>query len=410
MTLLLALLATAQADTIAVVTTVTGDAPADAVDAMAWHALYSAHGHDALALGAIDESTPARLHEHAIETLLAVEVRWAPQPHETTTGMVTVEVPVLGVRELGVADGALVERRAWEVRGEPAVFAVDGRWVALPELALGRAMERAMAPVAPPAWGAVAEPLRVPVVIVADEEFRAAWGDGWWEVAARRIGRASAMLAPSGLGFEIVGYQTWDSPAAASDLAALLEGQAALPTASPGALRIGFTSQVRLGPPWEGTLEDVGRARLPGRDVIIADQPLLGSGDSSLDEAEEGVAVVHEVLHALGIPHRGDASGVMAATHTWSTHLLDEGSLDLARTAAQARWAHWDPVAATAALGIAAERWLTDPEAQLDYVGRNLELGIGVPAPGALRPDELGAVVDLALKRCYKRQQLGGTE
>jgi hypothetical protein len=253
-----------------------------------------------------------------------------------------------------------------------------------------------VARVRPPIWtGEVPEPIAVPVEIVADEEFRARYGPGWAARADLRVERASALLRAAGLRLDVRWHGAWRSSAEAADLSALLDDLAGAPRRDPRAIRVAFTGQV--GPDLDDPLQDVGRAYLPGRDLVVADQPPVPGQSTRWDEAEEATILAHEVLHALGAPHLDAGHYVMSSPKSGTSHALAASTRALARSAAEARFATRDDVAAATLLGEAAAAWIEDRDTQVAYVGGNLSLGPGVPDPERIPHLRTSALVSLAL-------------
>ncbi|MFT7520113.1 MAG: hypothetical protein ACI9MC_002257, partial [Kiritimatiellia bacterium] len=234
--------------------------------------------------------------------------------------------------------------------------------------------------------------------------YRQFYGDAWPKVADRAILRANAILRPSGIKLEIVQHEGWTSPNGETDLSKLLEVMSDKPITTPGAIRVGFTGQTKLSVTWQSEMEDVGRAYLPGRNVIVADQAANPGHDEQWDVAEEGVAVAHELMHSLGIPHLESPDRLMSATKRGTVHDMHPSSVALARTAALSRYTHWDTTAALTALSHTAEAHLNDPDVQLDYISENLAYGPGIPAPGSLEPRELSALTNVAMAHYYLRR------
>lgn len=363
----------AAAPTVAVRAEVTGDFPAEAVESAAWHALYGV-GHEARVVG---DDAVAAMSDAGLATLLDVRVRWERRGVDTGERVAAAWAPVTEVVRRRLVGGRLVEDMRWTVAGDPVLYRTGGQIVSLPQIAVENNVAEALAAVEPPAWRAEDARIVAPVVIVADEEYRARHGAAWPEVAARRVRRASALLAPAGITLEVVGADDWTSPDDAG-LGALLADVARDPLAEPRALRIAFTGQPDAA--WDAAGVDLGRAYCPGRDVLVVDRAAVPHQAQAWDEAREAAAAAHEVLHAFGVPHDTDG-GLMAAEEAWAGHAMDARSRALARVAAQARWSHWDPVAAAEALALAAGEHLDDPADQIAYIVGNLADGIGAPDP-----------------------------
>jgi hypothetical protein len=405
---------TAIASTIAVTTSAEeiGGLPLAAVQSAVWHALNDIHGHDALMLSGVPglQVIPA-LRDNHITTLLHVDVQWEPEimPVEADVAIV-LHLPEVMVTEYVVDGAGLLPGRSWRGVGAGGVVTEPGpdgdAYVAYPELALKKAMGRALAMVSAPTWGAEPDLISLPVVVAADEEYRTHYGSRWPSVASQRLQRASLILAQAGFRLEATSFEGWTSPDDTLALSALLDVVAGQPLPADAALRIGFTRQADLEHS-DGISEQLGYAFLPGENLIVVDRMVTTSHSNEWDEAEEGIAVAHEVLHALGVPHIQHDNLLMSATKSTVVHVMSESSRQLARAAAQTRRSHWDREVALTSLSMAAERWIEDPELQIDYVVENLNAGPGFPTPGALQPDRLSALTNVAVGRYYLSRAQG---
>lgn len=368
---------TAVAGTVAVQVEVDGDeVAAPAVEAMVWHALYDRHAHDAVFVTADDAAE--RMRAEGLGTLYLFEVEWTPLTARVPQrGVVGALAPRVRVQELYRDGDRLVPHASWEAQGALALYEElrptgPSEVVALPHVALQEALGVAVGPVAEPTWVRVEPTIAVPVVVMADEEYRAFYGPAWKAVADLRVRRASALLAQAGLRLEVVDHLDWASDDDAGGLSDLLDDLAATPRVHPQAFRVGFTQQTELASAWDATVEDVGRAFRPGRDVVVADQAQVPGHATAWDEAEEAAAIAHEILHGLGVPHLEDEHFVMSQRKSSTVHRMAPGTRALARAAASARYDAGDPLGAVASLGAVAEAWLIDREAQLQYVTGNL--------------------------------------
>jgi len=404
-------------DTVTVVVDVEdGPLPESTVRSVLWHALYAEHGHRAAFVDALDASAVQRMRGSPMTTLLHVEVSWRPDTArvERESGdvyLVGGHYPVIDTTEYALEGDALTARYTWHTEGPISVFQVRGdtpnQFISMPEISLQETVSLAVRPLHAPLWRDQVDTIQIPVVLAADDDYRAFYGEqGWRDVAARAVDRANALLGEAGLELTVVHHESWTSPADETDLSVLLEAMAArpLPARRPfdRALRIGFTAQTQLAVAWDADMEDVGRAYLPGRDLLIADQAAHPGHDPAWDVAEEGVAVAHEVLHALGIPHAHEPDLLMSETKRGSVYRMSPATVELARAAASSRYTHWDALAALTALSQSAETHLaSDLELQLDYISDNLAYGAGVPDPGALEPGRLSALTNVAVSRYY---------
>lgn len=413
-TLLALLPAVANAGTIAVVTdTDTGPLPDSTFRSVVWHALYGELGHDAEFFDELDSSVVDQMRGTTMTTLLHLELEWRTdsaridQP-DGEVFLVGGHYPVVKATEYALDGDRLVARYTWRTEGPISVYHVRGddpyRFISLPEVTLQETATLAIQPTHAPVWRAETDLINVPVVLAGDDEYRDFYGPtGWTEVAERAVARANAILHSSGLRLQVVGHEGWTSPADQHDLSELLETMSSTPIQADGALRVGFTGQTELATEWQSEMEDVGRAYLPGRDVVIADQAVNPGHDPAWDVAEEGVAVAHEVLHALGIPHLEVPDHLMSGTKRGTVHAMHASTRDLARVAAATRYTHWDRIAALTGLSQAAEAHLADRDLQLDYIADNLHYGPGLPAPGTLEPGALSALTNVAVGRAYLR-------
>lgn len=405
----------ALASTIAVVTEAEhGPVPDSTFESVLWHALFEDIGHDATFLPALDASAVQAMRGTSMTTLLHAKLTWKPDSVQVKMPdrpayFVAGHYPSIETTEYLLKGDQLVAHRTWRTEGPVSVFRInddqDRHYIGLPEVSLQETTTHAIRPVEAPVWTAEPDWVNIPIVVSADEEYRSFYGEENWKVpASRAVSRANAILRRAGLRLQVIAHDEWTSPDHIEDLSGLLNVQALMPNPHPSALRIGFTGQTRLAVAWQAEMEDVGRAYVPGRDVIIADQAVAPGHDPAWDVADEGVAVAHEVLHALGIPHLEHPDLLMSATKRGTVHAMAASTIDLARTAAGARYTHWDTLAALASLSHAAETHLSDLELKLDYISDNLAYGPGVPEPGALEPKQLSALTNVAVARYYLKR------
>ena len=418
--------ALATGETVAVVIeTAEGPLPDSTVQAVIWHALYESHGHRALFLPALDERAVDALRGSPITTLVKVELSWRPdsarvERDDGEVYLVGGHSPVLDTTEYALDGDVLRARYTWHTEGPISVFQVRGdepnRFISMPEVSLQETISLAVEPLRAPVWREATDTIEIPVVLAADDDYRAFYGeDDWKQVAGRAVSRANALLTDAGIELRVVQHETFESPEGVDDLSGLLETLSARPIrvhrdpsaphpvkGADRALRIGFTAQTQLAVAWDAEMEDVGRAYLPGRNLIIADQAAHPGHDPAWDVAEEGVAVAHEVLHALGIPHVHGDDLLMSETKRGSVYRMSASTAELARAAAACRYTHWDAITALAALSQSAEAHLGDDlDLQLDYISDNLAYGVGMPDPGRLEPGRLSALTNVALARYY---------
>lgn len=398
--------------TIAVVTQAEdGPLPATTLDSVLWHALNNGHRHRATFYDALDSDAVQAMRGTTMTTLLHVELSWKPDTArvERPDGEVYLvggHYPVIETTEYSLDGDQLIARTTWTTEGPLSVFHVRGddpdRFISLPEVSLQETATLAIAPIQAPVWTAESDRVRIPIVLAGDEEYRSFYGEDHWKtVAGRAVARANAILDEVGVVLEVADHEAWTSPNDLTDLSDLLGAMAARPVQHDSALRIGFTGQTSLAVAWQAEMEDVGRAYLPGRDVLVADQAVTPGHDPSWDVAEEGVTVAHEVLHALGIPHSEQPDQLMSATKRGSVHAVSQPTRELGRAAAASRYTHWNTLTALTALSQAAEAHLTDPELQFDFISDNLHYGVGIPEPGAIEPGQLSALTNVAVGRYY---------
>jgi len=413
--LLAALIAPAHAGTIAVVTESTeGPLPASTFESVLWHALYQEFGHDAVFLSKLDSSAVQAMRGTTMTTLLHARLTWRTDSvqidlDDRPSYFVGGYFPSIETTEYALQGDQLVARRTWRTEGPVSVYRVrnsdDRAYISLPEISLQETTAHALRPLQAPVWTAEPDWLLLPVVLAADEEYRTFYGEeGWIATAGRVVDRANAILRPAGLRLQVQAHQAWISPNQLDDLSGLLSAMARHPNPIPRSIRLGFTGQTQLAVAWNAEMEDIGRAYMPGDQVLIADQAVAPGHDPAWDVADEGVALAHEVLHALGIPHLDEPDHLMAATKRGTIHALSPASIALARAAAATRYTHWDSLAAIAALSEAADAHLATLDVKLDFITDNLAWGPGVPAPGTLEPRQLSALTNVAIGRYYLRK------
>ncbi len=357
-----------------------GPLQAEVVEATVWHALWDVHHHDAVF---VQDASRA---DWPSDVGLHITVSW--------TGASPVSRPRVTVRSDRRVDGVIIEGPQRYVEGRPSFVATDDGWLMMPDASLRAAVREAVDAVPPPVWGAQDELVSVPVVVMVDAGTRARHGGAWQEVTLRRVARANALLAPAGLQIDPVVIEAWGARTDGNDLAGALARLGSEPQSAVG-LRVGVVAGDGVLP------EHLGRASQPGDELVVLDVPPPPGRDAAWSDADVSVALAHEVLHALGVPHDVEDGGLMAA-HQWGLSLMvSPGAAALARAAATVRCAHWDTATAATTLEVAASRWIADPDVQLDYIAYNLAYGPGFPKPYVIEPDRLGPMSNAALSRHY---------
>ncbi len=349
--------------------------PCEAAQSVVWHALWDRHAHDALVVERTPDTPVGLLKRQELTTLYEVDIGWEGKSTKHGEQFLFGWAPVVDVREFVLADDRLQLRRSWITWGTMALYApeVDGDAIVnLPQVALQEAMDLAVKPVEPPVWTQRPDTVRIPVVVRADEEYRAYYGNRWKFAADVRLERASALLARAGIQLEPIDHRGWHSPDTATELDGLLDAFALQVGSRTDVLHVGFTQQTELASLWDGDIEDVGRAYMPGTAVLVADQASLPGTRNGWDEASEATAIAHEVLHALGVAHRDDDNWLMSETKKWTTYRMSDSTVGLARAAAAARFDSDDPWDAFQNLEQAAQAHIVDPEYQLQYITQNL--------------------------------------
>jgi len=398
------------APTLAVYTHSEGEIlPLDAFQSIIWHELQHSLEHNALFVDRLDVRTVDLMRRNRLTSLLEMHVTWKVDVIRLQNGgVVGGYFPTIETTEWSISGQKLEAQTKWQTVGNVSLFQVKegptNEYIAIPELALQNAVDVALQPVEAPTWKHQSAGLNVPVAILADEEYRAFYGDDWKKTAQLRIARANAILEPTGIHLDIERFEGWRSKdSRRSSLSKLLDNMAVVPRRDPREIRVGFTQQTQLAAGLQRNIEDVGRAHLPGRDLIIADQALAPGHKAKWDIAEEGVVIAHEVLHAFGIPHQNQPFRLMAGSKTGTVHRLSESTIALAKSAVSARYTHWDRVAALNILSNTASQHLQNSWDQINYIADNLNYGPGVPAPGTLQPSTLSALTNLALGHFYLR-------
>ncbi|TNE88791.1 MAG: hypothetical protein EP330_13450 [Deltaproteobacteria bacterium] len=354
------------------------------VESVAWHALSRDVGHDAVFVEAHGPAVPG------IEQW-TMRVSWDPQVIKVDGHIFATLAP-----RLRIDDGS--GERQW--LGTALVFDhPEHGWVSLPDAALMRTFDRARGKLAEATWHALPETHALRVVVAVDEEFRADWGEHWIDAVHARIDRANAVLERAGIALTVTGYEAVDSDDAA-DMRAMLRSLDRLELPDRADLRIGMTGQVRALSATD--MEDVAVAFVPGQTLLIADQRPALRSLASWDATEEGTAMAHEVLHALGVPHLAVPGQLMSPEKAGIVHSLSPVAATLARGAMEAR-STLDPMRALLALEDSA-RQLSDRRDAISFITHNMQAGIGVPYPGLVDPDRLTPLGNAALGRYYLRQ------
>lgn len=372
--------------------TVHGDTlPEQTAESVVWHALVELGGRAPLLLEGSPQAVVPELRQHHISTLLELEVSWVRAALWRDGRMIWTEAPRIHLTEHVLSAAGLRAVEHYQYLGEPEVAHTAEGWLPVPAYALEESLERVIDELAIPAWGspigtpgvAAGDPtgdervLRVPVVISTDALYRQHHGPCWRDAVAARLQRASALLQTAGIELVVVRYEDWSPATGTTSPVALLAdlSSAHAPRGPRGeldrAVRVGLSGAQQARP--TNTVEAVGAAYVPGRHLVVVDPPATGARDVTQD----GTAIAHELLHALGVPHPDTPGVVGSATLSSPVHELAPASQALARAAAQARWAHWDPTAAAALLADAAATHLPQRELRMTYVARNLAAGQG---------------------------------
>src|SRR5262249_19687782 len=125
------------------------------------------------------------LKAHHATDLVLFEVTWFTDTEVVDGGGALAGVAPQAAPKHYRLDGDGVDLVAtWTSRGAIAPYDIgspgkEPEWVSLPAVALQAAVEQAVLPLPPGLWRDGNDVLTVPVVIAADEEYRAAHGDTW---------------------------------------------------------------------------------------------------------------------------------------------------------------------------------------------------------------------------------------
>ncbi|MCO4744991.1 MAG: hypothetical protein KC912_09400 [Proteobacteria bacterium] len=354
------------------------------VESVVWHALARDLGQDAVFV------EPGQNSDTPIDRW-RMEVTWDPQVLHIDGHLFATLAPRVRV-DTGSGE------RQWLGTALVLDHAQHG-WVSLPDAALMRTLDRAAPALERPAWHEIAtvEPLNL--VVAVDEELREKWGAEWMLRAAERVEHANLLLQRAHVELHVVGFEAMRSRDD-SGLHDMLRALDRMPRPEGAALRIGLTGQIVADT--ASDVEDVAVAYVPGSTILLADQVPALASLHRWDAAEEGTALAHEVLHALGIPHLEAPGQLMSEFKAGMLYDLSPTAVELAETAMFARGTH-DSLRAVLALGQAADQ-ITDPAEAMAYITHNLAAGIGVPDPGLVDPDRLTPLTNVALGRYYLRQ------
>ena len=160
----------------------------------------------------------------------------------------------------------------------------------------------ALQPIEAPSWTQNERWVRIPVDIYADDEYRAFYGDSWVTGVVNVSIGPMLSFVPQGM-LDIEATHTWNPiPMDVHCLNSLTKCKST--ATNPERVRIRFAAN-----PTRATISPGcgGRGCVSsGRDLIIADRA-LAPGHNGGDIAEEGIAIAHEVLHTLGVPHQNRA-------------------------------------------------------------------------------------------------------
>lgn len=160
------------------------------------------------------------------------------------------------------------------------------------------------APPQPGAWlaGSGARDSKIPVVLCVDEE-EPMRREQWRTRLQRRFEQAAAIVtAHSGVRFEVVGYERWQSDNRITRLEqSLAEFERSL-SPPDRAVAIGFTSQYRV---------ERGRRRLGGTRGPLRRHVLVREWSPHVSEPERVELLVHELGHFLGAAHSPEPTSVM---------------------------------------------------------------------------------------------------
>lgn len=383
----------------------------DAFQSVVWHELQANHQHEAKFVHQINLAVLNDMRRKQVTSLLELHVKWQIDVVRLDNDRVTGGYfPTITAREWAIQGNQLVALKEWTTAGTVALYAVNehnaDELISIPEISLQQATEVALYPIEAPSWTQNERWVRVPVEVYADDEYRAFYGEHWPTEVQKRIDRANALLRPAGLMLDVEHLDEWNSSSNGSSLSQLLDQVRNLPREHPERVRIGFTQQTELAQRFHRDVEDVGRAYLPGRDLIIADQALAPGHNSHWDIAEEGIAIAHEVLHTLGVPHEEKYGSLMSAAKSGVVHQMTPGTIELARAAASARYGHWDPNVILDSLSDTAAKHLKDPALQVEFIAQNYAWGQPDQQVVQLEPKRLSALSNLALGHYYLRQAI----
>jgi len=309
------------------------------------------------------------------QDVLTLDLAWVTRPVDLAGESWVGLVPMITAIEYRVSGSRWDPVRTWDTLGSVALYAMRSRpddVFTLPQIALEEAVVRALEPLPRARVLPVRQVALVPVVIAADDDYRAAYGPTWPQVMRARVDLANELLAPAGIALDVRAWSAWTSPEGVDDMSELLDAFAA-ELGTPEGLALGVTLRPQLARSWQGELDDIGRAYRPGQHAIVADQAGIPGSDPYWDALGDASALAHEVLHTLGVPHQAASNALMSPRRQWLTTHVDRSSAELARIATLARFYEPDQQRATDALARTAEAFLADPDAQVQYVTQNAE-------------------------------------
>ena len=202
-------------------------------ESIIWHELQGSLGHETVFVERVDIHLLDAMRRQKLTTLLEIDIAWKIDVIKLEDGRrAGGYFPTVTTREWALLEQRLVAQKEWTTTGAVALYKVDDgpkdELIAIPEISLQTTVKMALEPIEAPFWGHAEPWIRVPVLALADEEYRSFYGDKWQSEISARIDRANALLRPVGIVLDVEKMSPWTSKSGSETLQ-LLDEIASLP-------------------------------------------------------------------------------------------------------------------------------------------------------------------------------------